>query len=117
MLSLRRFSFVLTVSLVVLVATPLRAVAPTLSAIAPVTLAEDTGSGAIAFTITDPDTDVDTLVLSATSSNPAVVADGAIAFAGTGENRTVSFQPVANAVGTTTITLSAFDGADGHHDN
>ena len=112
MLSLRRFSLVLTVSLVVLVATPLRAVAPTLSAIAPVTIAEDTNSGAIAFTITDPDTDVDTLVLSATSSNPTVVADGAISFAGTGENRTVSFQPVANAVGTTTITLSAFDGAE-----
>ena len=107
MLFLRRPAFALTLCVMLVVATPLRAVAPTLSAIAPVLLAEDTNSGPIAFTITDPDTDPASFVVTASSSDPAVVAASGITLGGAGENRTVAIQPVANASGQTTITLTA----------
>ena len=110
--SICRRAFALTLCVMLVVATPLRAVAPTLSDIAPVLLAEDTGSGPIAFTVTDPDTDPADVVVTASSSNQAVVAAGGVTLAGTGANRTVAIQPVANASGQTTITLTASDGAE-----
>ncbi|HEY3486257.1 MAG TPA: Ig-like domain-containing protein [Ilumatobacteraceae bacterium] len=84
---------------------------PTISNIADRSTAEDTGTGAIAFTVGDGETAVGSLTLSGTSSNQSVVANGGIAFGGTGANRTVSVTPVANATGTATITVTVSDGS------
>ena len=85
--------------------------APTISNIADRSTAEDTGTGAIAFTVGDGETAAGSLTLSGASSNQSVVANGGIAFGGSGANRTVSVTPVANANGTATITVTVSDGS------
>lgn len=85
--------------------------APTIADIADRSTAEDTGTGAIAFTIGDTETAAQSLMLSATSSNQNVVANDGIVFAGAGANRTVSVTPVANATGSATITVTVSDGS------
>ncbi|MFM2091803.1 MAG: hypothetical protein RLZZ127_2292, partial [Planctomycetota bacterium] len=72
---------------------------------------EDTGIGPLAFTIGDPDTAIGALILvPATSSNVAVVSGAGLIYGGSGAARTLTVQPVANAVGTTTITYGVSDG-------
>ena len=83
---------------------------PTVSAIADQTIDEDTSTGAIGFTIGDPDTPLGSLVVSATSSNQAVIADGALLLAGSGANRTITATPVPDANGSATITVTVSDG-------
>lgn len=71
---------------------------------------EDTDTAAIAFTITDSDSTLSCATsVALTSSNTAVVANGAVTFGGTAPNCTATITPVANANGTTTITLTATD--------
>ena len=82
---------------------------PTISAIADVTIFEDTSTGPISFTIGDVDTPVDALTVTATSNNQALVPDANIVLAGTGANRTVTVTPAANANGLVTITLTVSD--------
>jgi hypothetical protein len=74
----------------------------------------DAGSGAssgpLAFTVSDPDGAA--VAVSATSSNTAVVAPSGLTLAGSGPNRTVTVSTAgATSLGTTTITLTATDGA------
>ena len=64
----------------------------------------------IPFTVTDVDNDVDTLTLSAASGNPILVLNGLHIDDGTGEARTIDVQPYRKWNGTTTITISAYDG-------
>ncbi|HEY3517735.1 MAG TPA: cytochrome c peroxidase, partial [Gammaproteobacteria bacterium] len=82
---------------------------PTISNIADRSTLEDTGTGAIAFTVGDGETP-GSLTLSGTSSDSSIVASSGIAFGGSGANRTVSVTPVANASGTATITVTVSDG-------
>ncbi|QEI10875.1 tandem-95 repeat protein [Cellvibrio japonicus] len=84
--------------------------APTLSAIANITINEDTSTGARAFTVGDVDTPVANLVVTAISSNTALVPNGNIALGGSGANRTVNVTPIANVHGTATITVTVSDG-------
>lgn len=84
--------------------------APTISAIATTTTAEDTATGALAFTVGDAETAVGSLVVSATAANQALVPDASISIGGSGANRTVTITPATNATGTVTITLTASDG-------
>ena len=84
--------------------------APEISPIADQTIAEDTTTGTLAFTLTDDHTAPDDLVLSVSSSDEALIPVSNISLAGTGPNRTISVSPVANASGgPVTITLSASD--------
>jgi hypothetical protein len=85
--------------------------APTISDITDRSTAEDTATGAIGFTVGDGETAPGSLTVSGTSSNPSVVANGGIAFGGSGANRTVSVTPVANANGSATITVTVSDGS------
>ncbi len=69
-----------------------------------------TSSGPLAFTVSDPDGSG--VAVTASSSNTAVVAAAGITLAGTGPNRTVAISTAgAASLGTTTITLTASDGA------
>jgi YVTN family beta-propeller protein len=85
--------------------------APTISNIADRSTLEDTGTGAIAFTVGDAETAAGSLTLSGTSSNQSVVANSGIVFGGSGANRTVAVTPVANANGAATITVTVSDGS------
>ncbi len=84
---------------------------PTISVIANQAIAEDAATGNIAFTVGDAETPVAALTVSGTSSNTALVPNANITHGGSGANRTVMLTPLANAFGTTTITLTVDDGS------
>lgn len=82
---------------------------PLISTIAPQAVTEDAQTAPIPFTITDVETPAANLVVTAASSNPSLI--GQILFGGTGANRTLTLQPVANEFGTATITVEVRDAA------
>jgi|GEM_PF-1254698 len=83
---------------------------PTISDIQDRSTPEDTPVS-VGFTIGDSQSAPSELTVSATSSNAAVVANtaAALAFSGTGANRTLTIAPVSNAFGQTTITVTVTD--------
>jgi uncharacterized repeat protein (TIGR01451 family) len=83
---------------------------PSLSAIADQTTSEDTATGMIPFTVNDVETPLNSLVVRATSSDPALVPNSAITLGGNGANRTLTILPAANQAGLATIFLSVTDG-------
>lgn len=85
--------------------------APTISDIATQTIPVNTGSGAIAFTIGDSGTAAASLILSASTSNSSLVPLSNIVFGGAGASRSVTFTPVANQLGSATVTVTVSDGA------
>ncbi|MFB2894112.1 beta strand repeat-containing protein [Aerosakkonemataceae cyanobacterium BLCC-F50] len=85
---------------------------PTISAISPQTTNENTATNAISFTIGDAETAADSLTITASSSNPSLIPDGNIVFAGSGANRTVTITPANNQFGTAQITLNVSDGTN-----
>lgn len=64
----------------------------------------------VAFTISDPDTAASSLTVTATSSNTQLVPNSAIILAGSGANRTIAINPLANRTGVATITVTVSDG-------
>src|SRR5204863_3091826 len=85
--------------------------APTISDIADQTTAEDTATGAIAFTIGDVETLAADLTVTGTSSNPTLVPSANIVFGGSGASRTVTVTPALNQFGSATITATVSDGS------
>ena len=87
---------------------------PTVAAAASLATLEDLASAPLAITLGDVETAPGSLVLTATSSNPALVTNAALAagLGGSGANRSLVVTPVANANGSATITLQVAD-ADG----
>lgn len=83
---------------------------PTITAVGDVSVNEDTPTAAIGFTIGDVETAAGSLTVTASSSNPQVVASSGISIQGTGATRTLTVTPVANAAGQSTITLNVSDG-------
>ena len=91
--------------------------APTITGIANQTINEDGQVGPLAFTVGDAETDSSSLVVTATSSNPALVANGSLVVGGTGSTRSISLAPLPNANssasgGASTITVSVSDGGN-----
>ena len=85
---------------------------PTISAVADVTINEDTSTGPLAFTLSDPDTTLTSLTVTASSNNQALIPNANIVLGGSGANRTVTVTAAANASGgPVTITLTVSDGA------
>jgi VCBS repeat-containing protein len=82
---------------------------PTISDVTDKSTRYSTPTAAIAVTVADAETPVANLVLSASSSNPAIVLDSGIALGGSGANRTVTVTPVSGVIGNTTITLTVTD--------
>src|SRR5204863_9664342 len=60
----------------------------------------------------DRDTPASNLVVSATSSNPALIPDVNILLGPGGSNRTIRLTPLANQSGIATITVSATDSSN-----
>ena len=84
--------------------------APTISNIADQTTVVNTATPAIPVTVGDAETPAASLVMTGTSSNPAVVANAGIVYGGSGSTRTVTIVPVANASGTALVTATVGDG-------
>jgi hypothetical protein len=61
--------------------------------------------------VNDSETGASSVRVTAISSNTAVVSSSGIAITGEGENRTLTVTPLPDVSGTTTITVSATDGA------
>ena len=83
---------------------------PTISNIDDQTINQDESLTDLPFTIADNETLANDLIISAVSSNQALVQNSAITFGGLGENRTLSITPVAGQFGTTEITITVSDG-------
>lgn len=83
---------------------------PTISAITNRVIAVDTQTPPTPFTISDAETPVDDLILTASSSNPSLVPDTDIVFGGSSTNRTVTVTPLAGQVGIADITIRVSDG-------
>jgi MYXO-CTERM domain-containing protein len=83
---------------------------PTISGVADQMTTEDSSITSLAVTVGD-DGPASSLTLSASSSNTSVVANSGIAFGGSGTSRTVTITPVANASGSTIVTLTVSDGS------
>src|SRR2546425_1035319 len=85
--------------------------APTISSIADQTTTQNTPTAPIAFAVGDAQTAAGSLILSSTSSNPALIPVANIVFGGSGANRTVTVTPAVNQTGTATITVTVSDGS------
>ncbi|MBC9784636.1 tandem-95 repeat protein [Heliobacterium chlorum] len=86
---------------------------PTISPVDDQTILEDKATPTIVgFTVGDLEKDAGSLVITATSSNPAVIPASRLLFGGTGAFRTVRFTPLPDQNGETLITLSVNDGID-----
>ncbi len=83
---------------------------PTISAIPNQTWNKNVAIGPLSFTVSDPDNAASSLIVSGSSSNPALIPLSGIVFGGSGSNRTVTLNPTTNQSGTTTITLTVSDG-------
>lgn len=86
--------------------------APTISGATDVTTNEDIASTAMTVNVGDIETPDGLTVTATASSDPAVVALGGVAITGSGATRQIVVTPVANAFGTSTITLTVSDGTD-----
>jgi hypothetical protein len=84
---------------------------PTISWIADQRAAPAAAISPISFEIGDAETAANALVISAASSNPALLPTSAIVFSGSGSTRTATLTPTAGATGLATITLTVTDAA------
>jgi CSLREA domain-containing protein len=83
---------------------------PTITAISPQSIDEDTATNALAFTVADVETAAGSLVVTGSSSDTTVVPNGNVTLGGSDGSRTVVVAPAANQFGESTITISASDG-------
>ncbi|MEW6156622.1 MAG: immunoglobulin domain-containing protein [Verrucomicrobiota bacterium] len=72
-------------------------------------IAEDSGPIAIPFTVSDSDTPLDSLTISATSQNLVLIPQENVTLSGSGANRTLTLTSAAHAAGEATIILSVAD--------
>ena len=86
---------------------------PQVSDVADQFIDEDTPSGLIPFTIGDAESPANSLLVTGSSSNPALIPDANIIFGGAGSNRTVRLFPSTNQFGTALISIHVTDPDDG----
>lgn len=85
--------------------------APTVSSLGDQTVTAGSKVGPLAFAVSDAETSAANLSVTGSSSNTSLVPNANIVFGGSGSNRSVTLTPAASRTGTTTITLTASDGA------
>lgn len=92
--------------------------APTIAPIADKQILENTSTGAIPLILSDPDTPLNNLVVSTSSSNEILVPKQNITINGSGGNRTITVTPARtnvrinpNLVGRSIITVTVSDGS------
>jgi gliding motility-associated-like protein len=82
---------------------------PTITPISNQVINEDGTTGALAFTIADPD-GVGTLTVTRSSSDQTLIPDANVVLGGVGASRTVTVTPASNLSGSATITITVTDG-------
>lgn len=85
--------------------------APTISDIGNRAINQDAATGAIPFTVSDAETALASLVVTASSTNQGLVPDGSLVIGGADGNRTLNITPVTGQSGSSTITVTVSDGA------
>jgi hypothetical protein len=83
--------------------------APTISDVPDLLISFNGSAGPITFTIGDNQTPVDALVVTAVSSNGALLPASSIVLGGTGASRTVTVVPVTGQFGNSVVTLTVAD--------
>ena len=83
---------------------------PTIAAVANQSVAVNTATGALPFTIGDAELNTSILSVSSTSSNTTLVPSASVVIGGTDTSRTVTVTPASGQTGVSTITLSVTDG-------
>ncbi|MCX6874522.1 MAG: hypothetical protein NTW21_12065 [Verrucomicrobia bacterium] len=83
---------------------------PSIATVADQSIAVNTATAALPFTVGDNDAPATALTLTTHSSNPTLVPVSNIVLAGSGANRTVTVTPADNQLGSATITLTVSDG-------
>lgn len=84
--------------------------APTISSISSQQLYSDGATGPLSFTIGDAETDAASLIVTATSSNTALVPETNIVLGGSGANRTITVTVAPGETGSASITVTVSDG-------
>ena len=84
--------------------------APVISGLTDRTIAKDTSTGPLAFTVADPGLAADTLILTASSSNPRLLPENSLALGGAGSNRTLTVTPGPSQSGIGTVSVTADNG-------
>src|SRR5438477_13038082 len=82
---------------------------PSISNIPDQTITENSSTGPISFTVSDAETNAESLVVTGSSSNPTLLPDSNLIFGGSGSNRTVTATPAANQFGSATVTVRVSD--------
>ncbi len=86
---------------------------PAISPISDLAILESGSTGAIGFTIGDPETSAGLLTVTATSSDPSIIPDGNLVLGGSGASRTITATPLAGVSGgPVTITITVHDGTN-----
>lgn len=83
---------------------------PVIQPIPDQTIVEGTSTDPIPITLSDVDTPLNSLTLSATADDTLLVPPGSFAFAGSGGNRTLTVTPAAGVTGSTRIVVTVSDG-------
>ncbi|MGF1581413.1 MAG: tandem-95 repeat protein [Gemmataceae bacterium] len=86
--------------------------APTIDGLSDLTIDEDAGEQTVDLTgvTSGANDEADTLVITATSSDPNLIPDPTVAYTTPDTTGTLSFTPLANANGAATITVTVDDG-------
>ncbi|MFN8010977.1 MAG: putative Ig domain-containing protein [Holophagaceae bacterium] len=85
---------------------------PTISDMTDVTATVNTAIPGIPFTVSDAETNPDSLVFTLTSSNTTLLPNAGITVGGTGGSRTLNLAPAAGQLGTATVTVMIRDGGN-----
>jgi hypothetical protein len=88
---------------------PPAAQAPTIVGLADQSLPQDTMTPVLNFQVSDADSGADSLTVTATSSDPAIIPAEGIVLGGSGANRTLQITPAPEVFGAATITIRAAD--------
>lgn len=83
---------------------------PTLTTLADVTLSEDGSTGPLTFEVSDLETAADSLVVTASASDSALVPAEGLVLQGQGATRSLTITPAAGRHGSAVITLHVSDG-------
>jgi len=98
-------------SVFVTVETPVN-LSPTIGELTDLSLPEGLTSALVEFTIGDSDTSLSELIVTASSSNTALIGETGIVLSGSGANRSIELTATEGRSGTATITISISDGAN-----
>jgi hypothetical protein len=84
--------------------------APTVSSLASQSVVVNGSTETLAFTVADAETAPDSLVVTASSSDPGLIPDHNITVGGSGTERTLEVRPVSNRTGAAVVEVAVSDG-------